>query len=75
MCPFSTRKELLGSAKICGINFQKKKHSFSIDQKLFLQKTELPVKKTKPNGRKTAKNGYLFAPVSQKHSSKSKVTH
>ena len=65
-------KRIITLCKTLCYQFQKVGHQCSINQKS--KKKQTTSNKNQANGRKTAKHGHLYAPVSQKHFSKS-ISH
>ena len=64
--PISHLKRNFRLCKILCYQFPGLTFKHSIDKKLFLQKTKLQAKKLGHLDEKTAKNGYLYVPFSQK---------
>ena len=69
-CAILHLKRITRLCKTLWYQFQKVAYQFIIDQPLHLQQIKLKVKKIEPNIRK---NGYLYAPFSQKLFLKSKT--
>ena len=66
MCQFRISNAISGYAKYCAINFRGLHFNIASIKNYFYKKTKLQAKNLGHLDEKTAKNGYLYVPFSQK---------